>query len=156
MYKKISILVLTIFLILWGLPTYAIEANEISPIKMVFQLIFYLIIFILVILFTIYGTRIIAKNYKGFTSSKYIDLLDVMNLPGGCKIIITRINQKIYILSVTNNNTSVIDVIEAEEFPICEEKFNKCLNDYLSKNGNEHKLSEKIENLINKINIKKG
>ncbi|MBU5254767.1 flagellar biosynthetic protein FliO [Tissierella praeacuta] len=156
MNKKTNILVVLIFLTLYGLPVHAIEVVESSPIKIVFQLIFYITMFTVVIFLTIWGTKIVAKNYKGFTSSKYIDLLDVMNLSSGCKIVITRINQKIYILAVTNNNTNIIDVIEADEFPIREEKFNEYLNNYLDKNGNIYKINKKIESLFSNLKDKEG
>jgi len=145
-----------IFLNLYGLPVYAMESIESSPIKIVFQLIFYITMFTVVIFLTIWGTKIVAKNYKGFTSSKYIDLLDVMNLTGGCKIVITRINQKIYILAVTNNNTNIIDIIKVDEFPIHEEKFNEYLSSCLSKNRNGYKINRKLENLFSNLKDKEG
>ncbi len=155
MCKKISLLFVHIFLILYGFPAYSVGYEEISPIKIVFQLIFYIVIFIVVIFFTLYGTKLIAKNLKGITSSKYISLLDVMNIPGGSKIVIAKINDTIYILSVSNNNTSVIDVIEADSFPTYEENFDNYLSKYLHGKNNEHKMNKKLEKLFDKFIIKK-
>ena len=94
--KRINLLFIFIFVTLYGLPAYAAGYEEISPTKIIFQLIFYIVIFILVIFLTLYGTKLIAKNFKGITSSKYISLLDVINIPGGAKIIIA----KIYVIVV--------------------------------------------------------
>ncbi len=155
MNKRINLLFVFVFLILNGLPVYAAGYEEISPIKIVFQLIFYIVIFILVIFFTLYGTRLIAKNFKGIASSKYISLLDVMNIPGGTKIVITKINSKIYILATTNNNTNVVDIIDEENFPTYDENFDTYLSKYVNKNHYDHKINKKLENLFNRINIKK-
>ncbi|CAK7042719.1 flagellar biosynthetic protein FliO [Tissierella carlieri] len=153
--KRINLLFIFIFVTLYGLPAYAAGYEEISPTKIIFQLIFYIVIFILVIFLTLYGTKLIAKNFKGITSSKYISLLDVINIPGGVKIIIAKINDKIYILSVADNNTNVIDTIEADNFPTHEENFDNYLSKYLHGNNNDNKINKKLENLFDKFNIKK-
>lgn len=155
MSKRVNLLFIFVFLALNGLPVYAVAYEEISPIKIIFQLIFYIVIFILVVFFTLYGTRLIAKNFKGIASSKYISLLDAMNIPGGTKIIITKINSKIYILATTNNNTNVVDIIDEEDFPTYDEKFDTYLSKYANKNHYEYKINRKLENLFNRINIKK-
>ena len=129
--------------------------EDISLTKTILQLVFYIIIFVLVIFFSLYGTKLVAKNLKGFAKSRYISLIDVMNIPGGSKIIITKINNKVYIMSITNNATTVIDIIEEDEFPVLEEEFNNYLDKYLKQSNTESKLSTNITTLFRKININK-
>lgn len=155
MNKKAILLFIFIFTNLYGLPVYATGYEETSLIKIIFQLIFYIIIFVLVIFLSLYGTKLIAKNFKGITSSKYVNLLDVMNIPGGTKIIIIKINNKIYILSTNNNNTNIIDIIEADGFPIYDDNFDNYLSKYLIRNHNDQKINKKLESLLDKLNIKK-
>ena len=155
MNKKVILLFLITSIFFYGFPVYAKGFEETSLTKIILQLIFYIIVFVLVIFFSLYGTKLIAKNFKGVTSSKYVNLLDVMNIPGGAKIVLTKINNKIYILSITNNNSNVIDVIEADDFPIYDENFDNYLSKYLNRNLNKHKINKKLGNLFDKFNIKK-
>lgn len=120
-------------------------------VKLVLQLILYLLIFIAVIIATFYGTKLIAKNAKGMSGNKYIKVLDVANIPGGSKIIIAEINDKIYILSASNNGINLIDIIEGEDFPIIEEDFDTYLDKYLIQNKfNYDKINKKVKSFFNK------
>lgn len=150
-----KLLILCITMINYSSIVYAAGNEETSIIKTILQLIFYIIIFVFVIFFSLYGTKLIAKNFKGITSSKYIKLLDIINIPGGAKIIIAKINRKIYILSTNNNGINVIDVIEEEEFYAEEESFDNYLSKYLNTDYSNYNISNKIKSLINKFNIKK-
>lgn len=155
MSKKLSLLFILNLLIFQGIPVYAVNYEEISPIKIIFQLIFYIVIFILVIFFTLYGTKLIAKNFKGVVSSKYMSLLDVLNISNGTKIVIVKVNKKVYILATSNNITNVIDIVDEDDFPIYDESFDNYLSKYLNKNNNEYGINKKLEGLLNKININK-
>lgn len=146
--KKVAIILL-IILTLFSLPIYSEGYENTSIIKLVLQLVFYLIVFIAVIFIALYGTKLVAKNTKGMSSSKYINLLDAINIPGGSKIIIAEINEMIYILSTNNNGVSVIDIIEGKDFSIIEENFDTYLDKYLTKNKLDYqKLNEGFKSFI--------
>lgn len=133
------------------MPAYADSYKSISAIKLVFQLIFYVVIFIAVIAATLYGTKLIAKSSKKMIASKHIKLLDVMNIPGGSKIIISEINNTIYILSTSNSGVSVIDKIKKDDFPIVEEEFDTYLDKYLTDNKLDYtNVKNKVKSFFNK------
>lgn len=152
MGTKKKLLVLPIILTLFSSPVYSQGYENINRMKLGFQLIFYLVIFIAVIFATLYGTKLIAKNAKGMANSKYIQLLDVINIPGGSKIIIAKINDKIYLLSTTNNGVNIMDIIEEKDFPMVEENFDTYLDRYLIKNKlNYSKINGNLKSFFNKF-----
>lgn len=142
MKSRINALIFCIILLLINLPVYADGYESISLVKIILQLIFYIIIFALVVFLSLYGTKLIAKNFKGITSSKYIGLLDLMNIPGGGKVVIIKINKKVYILLTTNTSSNVIDIVDEVDF--CYE--NESFDNYLSKYLNKSIISDKTEN----------
>lgn len=151
--KTFSVLIILIFL---SLPSYAQDYGATSIWKTIFQLIFLILVFIAVVFFSLYGTKLVAKNYKGMTNSKYVKILDAINIPGGSKIVVTQINNKIYVLSTNNNTTTVLDIIDEENFLLMEENFEGYLNKYLTKdNLNYSKISENIKLNFNKFTKKK-
>lgn len=133
MKKLISLLFVFSIAIFHSLPAHGIGYEDTSLPKVIFRLIVYLFISILVIAVTIYGTRLISKGFKGFASSKYIDILDAINIPGGAKLIITKINKKIYIIGVNNTSFNLIDIIEEDDFIEANESFDNYLSKYLNK-----------------------
>lgn len=147
---RITLFSLSIILILSGFPVYSAGFEDVSLGQIIFKLIAYLLIFIFVILLTLYGTRLIGKNFKGMGRSKYINILDAINLPGGSKLVITKVNQKVYLLGVNNSNINVIDIIEENEFPEAEEEFHDYLTKFLDKNKDyNNPLSKFISGLNN-------
>lgn len=150
MKKKIVGLISFVILLLPNITVYAGGYENISLFKIILQLIFYIIIFILVIFLSLYGTKLIAKNVKGITSSKYINLLDLMNIPGGGKITITKINKKVYILLITSNSSSIIDIIDEDAFSFESENFDNFLTKYLNKNNVKSDAGKKIMSFFNK------
>ena len=134
MIKKRAVLVLLVIIILSSFPVYSQGYENTSIFKIVGQLIFLLVVFIAMIFLTFYGTKLVAKNSSSMAKSKYIQLIDAINIPGGSKIIIAKINDKIYILATNNSATNIIDIIEEEEFPITEEGFENFLDKDLIKN----------------------
>lgn len=149
---KVNIfLLIFIAIIFLNLPVYANGYENISLMNIIIKLVFYLFIFILVIVLSILGTRFIGKNFKGISSSKYITLLDTLNLPGGSKLLITEINNNIYILSTNNSSTSVIDIIKKADFNIDGVNFENYLSKYLNKSNQENIA----EILLNKFHKKK-
>lgn len=111
---------------------FASAYEDIGLFQIVLKSIFYLGILIAVIFASLYGSRLIAKNYRSYASSRYIDLLDSINIPGGNKIIIIRISKKIYILSLSSNGSNLIDTVEEEEF------FSEDFDDYLARYSKEN------------------
>ena len=130
MIKKRLVLALLVIIMLSSFPVYSQGYENTNVFKLVGQGIFYLVIFIAMIFLTLYGTKLVAKNASGMAKSKYIQLIDAINITSGSKIIIAKINNKIYILTTSNNGSNIIDIIEEEDFPIIEEN----LDSYLDKN----------------------
>ncbi|NLK43711.1 MAG: hypothetical protein GX300_04885 [Tissierellia bacterium] len=139
-----------IFFYLIGTPVYSTGLEEVSIFKIILQLMFYLGIFIGVILLSIYGTRFIAKSYKRVVSSKYMDLIDVLNIPGGSKIAIININEKIYIISINNNSTTVIDKLSKDDFDISVENFDKYLDRHFERWNNTLKSNKILGKIYSK------
>lgn len=156
MKNRINVLIFFIILVVINLPVYAEGYESISLVKIILQLIFYIVIFALVVFLSLYGTKLIAKNFKGITSSKYIGLLDVMNIPGGGKIVLTKINKKVYILLTTNNSSNVIDIVDEGDFCYENESFDNYLSKYLNKNNINNKAAEKFIKIFNKSKDKEG
>lgn len=150
MKNKINALIFFIILIIFNLPVYAGGYENISLVKIILQLIFYIIIFALVVFLSLYGTKLVAKNFKGITASKYIGLLDLMNIPGGGKIVITKINKKVYILFTTNNSSNIIDILDEDDFYLENESFDNYLSKYLNKNNINDKIGKKFVSFFNK------
>lgn len=150
MKNRINALIFFIILMLFNLPVHAGGYENISLVKIVLQLIFYIIIFLLVVFFSLYGTKLVAKNFKGITASKYMSLLDIMNIPGGGKIVITKINKKVYILFTTNNSSNVIDIIDEDDFCLESKSFDNYLSKYVNKNNINDKIGEKFISFFNK------
>lgn len=130
---------------------YATGYGNTSLFQVLLKLLLYIGIFIVVIIITLYGTRLIAKNYKGYGGSKYIKLLDTLSIPGGIKIVIMEINEKIYILSLSSNTTEVVDILNKDEF--IQEDFNSYLDKHTNKNHIRRNLG--IDKIIEKLNFSK-
>lgn len=141
MKKKFKFLYVFISLIFISIPVYGSGYEDISLFKIILQLIFYLVIFVAVILLSIYGTKFIAKNYKKVVSSKYMDLIDILTIPGGSKLAIVKVNNNVYILSISNNGTTVIDKLNKDEFHTLEDNFDNYLDKYLGKWNNNLKTN---------------
>lgn len=152
MKKKVYILLLIfIAMIFCNFPVYANGYENISLLNIIIKLILYLFAFVLVIILAMLVTRFIGKNLKGLSSSKYITILDTMNLPGSSKLVIAKINKNIYILSTNNSNTNVIDIINKEDFDVDGVNFENYLSKYLNKSNQDNIL----EILLNKYHKKK-
>lgn len=150
MSRNRALLVLLIILTLFSSPVYSQGYENPSMIKLTFRLIVNLVIFIAVILLALYGTKLVAKNSKGIGNSKYIQLLDAINIPGGSKIIIAKINNQVYILSSGNNGTNLIDKIQEEDFPMDEEDYDTYIDKYLANNKlNFKNINQGIKSFFN-------
>lgn len=138
-------------ILIFSSPVYGTGFEEVNIFKTILQLMFYLGVFIAVIILSIYGTRFIARNYRKAVSSKYVELLDVINIAGGSKILILKINEQIYVLYTSNNNATVIDKFSKDDFPIKEDNFDNYLERYFDK----FNINLKTSKLLNKLNLKK-
>ena len=157
MLKKAGQVLLAWIIIFVGKPIYAKAYGEVSQMRIFFELIIYLVIFAIVIFVSLYGTRLVAKNFKGITGSKYMNILDAINIPGGSKIVITKINAKIYILAINNNTTNILDIIDEVDFPIIDEEEQ---SDYLSRYFDKDrlyydKIGKSIKSKFDRFNRKK-
>lgn len=121
----------------------------------ILKLFFYIIVVILVLVITIYGTRIVAKNSRRFMNSKYIKVIDSLNLGTNIKILIVEISNYIYILVITNNSTEVVEKLSKEKFEDnyeFEEHLNKYKEKYTSDNEHLNKFLDNIKNSSKKFN----
>lgn len=141
-------------LFIFSTPVYSVGYEDVSLTKTILQLLFYLLVFVVVIFVTLYGTKLIAKNHKKFTGSKYIQLIDVLNMQTGIKLAIVNINKKIYILSISNTSTTVIDTIDEQDFVT--ETFDNYLNKHIIKKDIDSlNFNIDIKKLINKLKFSK-
>lgn len=144
--KKI-LSILFILIVSFGIPSFAAEtivnSESTSLGKMIFTLMFYILIFVAVILLSLYGTKLIAKNYKGMGYSKYMRVKDMINLPNNVKLSLVELNNKIYVILTSNNSNSVVDIVDSNDFPNDPEEFNKYLDKYIDIS----KLGQKLRNI---------
>ncbi|MBZ2173862.1 flagellar biosynthetic protein FliO [Schnuerera sp. xch1] len=126
----------------------------------ILKLIFYIIVIIIVLVVTVYGTKFIARNSKRFIGSKYMKLIDILNLGANIKILIVEIKEYVYILAITNNSTEMLEKLPKDEF---EEKqdFEEHFSEYKKRYdvnyrniANIPKSIKKILNISNKSNDK--
>lgn len=156
MINKIKLVCIFMVSLFFSFPVYAGGYGGVNVAKVTFQLIMYIIIFIAVIFMSLYGTKLVARNFKDMSNSKYVKVLDAMNIPGGSKIVITKVSNRIYILAIGNSGTNILDIIDEDEFPIIEDNFDNYLSKYLSKkNLNYNKMNGKIKVIFDKFNKKK-
>ncbi|MBW4828695.1 MAG: hypothetical protein KZY61_06025 [Clostridiaceae bacterium] len=115
MKKKTFIMFLTFFL-----PEIVFAASHsegsFNYIQLFFKTVVYIIIFILVLFATFYGTKLLAKRSKPFFKSKYVEIIDSVNLGSNNRIVIAKVANYIYILSINNNDTVLMDKIEIQSF----------------------------------------
>ncbi len=101
------------------------------------NLILYIGVITLVLLMTIFGTRYIAKNTKRFVSSKYMKIVDVLNLGTNLKIIMLQIKDYIYVIVVSNNSIEVVDKLPKDSI-VHVEDFEEYLNRYAFSSKNKY------------------
>ncbi len=131
--------------------------EETSPAKLILKLVLSIIVFILILIFAFYGTKFFAKKSKKFLRSKYMEIIDTISLGNNVKIIIAKILDQVYILSVTNNNVNIIDKFKDTEFDDkYDEKFEKYLDKYKYETPNYelNNVQMKIKSFISKLNRK--
>ncbi len=141
--KRLKLIIINLsVLLLISMPVFAeIDSNagNYSTFGMIFKLILYIFIFILIILFALYGTRFVAKNFNVNAKSRYINIIDSISISTSMRIIIFEINSMIYIIAISNDKVELIDKYALDKFNIIE-------NEDL-----EHNMSMKDNPLIEKI-----
>lgn len=91
-------------------------------------MLLYLFLFLVVIVITVYGTKFIAKKSRKILNSKYMQVIDTININLNTKIILAKIIDKIYIILINNNNATLIDKFDADNFNINTTDNDKDLN----------------------------
>ncbi len=153
--KRKAFLLICLIILASNNLSFAAGLEKISLLKTIFQLVFYILMFALVIFVTIFGTKLIARNYKINLASKNMDIIDTLNIPGGIKLIIVKIMNKVYILSLSATNTTVIDILSKEEFDKFSDSFDALMekhNNRIGKIQSDGKFNEIISSIINKKN----
>ena len=152
MNVKFKIFILNLVLVLFmGNISYATEGADFSIAGAILKLLFTTMIFIVVIIITIYGTRFIAKKSNRFISSKYIRVIDSLNLGTNIKIVMVEINNFVYILVTNNNTIEIVDKIVREEFEFNQNKDSeKELYRYMDRYDYISKFQGKMNKILNK------
>lgn len=101
------------------------------------NLILYIGVITLVLLMTIFGTRYIAKNTKRFVSSKYMKIVDVLNLGTNLKILMLQVKDYIYVIVVSNNSIEVVDKLPKDSIVYVED-FEEYLDRYAFSSKNKY------------------
>ena len=149
--SKLFFLSLSMVLLISSI-SYATDEIGFSIGRALLKLLFYTLILVFVLVITIYGTKFIAKNTRGFINSKYMKIIDILNLSNNAKIVIIEINHVVYILAITNNTIEIVDKLPKEEFDFnknldFEEQLDRCKNNkYFSK------FQIKLQRILNKTN----
>lgn len=112
------------------------EDNGINLISYFGNLIFFLIIFAGIVFLALYLTKFIAKKTNYLGRSKNLTILEFMNVSANVKIMTVKIYKKVYILSISNGHTTVIDKLDEEDL---DQKFEDYLNQNLMQNESDFK-----------------
>lgn len=94
-----------------------------------FKLVLYMVIVVFVIGLTVFGTRFLAKHSQKFINSKYMKIVDMLNIGANNKVLMLEIEDYIYVIVMTNNSSELIDKIKKDEL-IKDGDFEDKLNKY--------------------------
>ncbi|MTI48003.1 flagellar biosynthetic protein FliO [Sporosalibacterium faouarense] len=125
------------------------------------KIVLYLLALALVLFLTYYGTKFIARHSKKLGKGNNIEILDQFSFGSNNKILVAKIYRKIYVLSVNNNQTSVIDKLsekdinlEDQESLVDNRDFEKQLDsimDSIDDDSGESGLNDKLVNMKMKV-----
>ena len=155
--KKNKRVLLQILLMLFLLDTnvaYAAQ-QDISLGSVVLKMIIYIAVIAFVLILTIYGTRFIAKNSQKFINSKYIKIVDILNLNANVKLLLIDVNENIYLLAISSNSIEFINKFEKNEIRLGEnfdEHLSRFNRNYNANQKNFSKMSIDIQKLFNAVN----
>jgi len=124
--------------------------NEFGTVML--NLIIYIGAITLVLLLAVYGTRYIAKNTKRFVTSKYMRIVDILNLGTNLKILMLQVKEYIYVIVVSNNSIEVVDKLPKESIVQLDD-FEDYLNKYTfsPKSRYINTIYKNITNISNRL-----
>lgn len=132
MKKRLLIIVnITIIIILNCSSVLATDdglTEDVDLLSMLIKALSYLAAFVIVLFLTFYGTKFFAKYSRKIGKSNNIQVVEHFNLGNNNKILVIKIYNKKYILSINNNNTTVIDSFDID-----------------ASNENQEKISDKMD-----------
>ncbi|AFS78595.1 putative flagellar protein [Gottschalkia acidurici 9a] len=105
-------------------------------------MILFLAIFIGIILLALYSTKFIAKKTNNLSRSNNMQVLDFINIGANTKIVIIKIYDNVYILSMGNNYTTFIDKLKEDDLG---EDFQSILNKSLYQNNNNQDFKQHMD-----------
>ena len=125
-----------------------------SYISYFFSIILLIAIFIGVVFLALYSTKFIAQKTNNLGNNRNIKIVDFINLSRETRIVTVKIYNKLYILSVNNNSTTVIDELKEEDLGV---EFSELLQKNMEFRNDKY-LNYNIVDLKNKISkaIKKS
>ena len=127
------------FISLISKKTYAIgeKSNGINYLSYFGSLLFFIIIFAVIIFLALYLTKFISKKTNSMGRGKNLTVLDFINLSGNVKLVTVKVYKKVYILSIANNHTTVVDKLDEEDLDL---DFEDYLNQNLMNNPDDFKI----------------
>ncbi|NLW22294.1 MAG: hypothetical protein GXY88_03410 [Tissierellia bacterium] len=111
-----KILLLILLIMFTSNISIAVGQGDYSIGKALVKSIFYLFITAIVLIITVYGTRFIAKNSRKLACSKYMRIIDSLNLGVNLRIIMVEVGEMVYVLAVSNNSIDLIDKLPKKVF----------------------------------------
>ncbi|WP_041701676.1 flagellar biosynthetic protein FliO [Gottschalkia acidurici] len=141
--KKITLLAINLVSVLLSGYTYAYnEGGKTSYFSYFLSMILFLAIFIGIILLALYSTKFIAKKTNNLSRSNNMQVLDFINIGANTKIVIIKIYDNVYILSMGNNYTTFIDKLKEDDLG---EDFQSILNKSLYQNNNNQDFKQHMD-----------
>ncbi len=114
----------------------------------ILKMLFYIGMVILVLFMAMYGTRFIAKNTRRFISSKYMKVIDVLNLGTNLKIMMIEIKDNVYVIAVTSNSIEVIEKLSKEVINQMDD-FQQHFSKYTMKYKHMNSIYKNIDRFLN-------
>lgn len=93
------------------------------------KFILYMLIVVFVIGLTVFGTKFLAKHSQKLINSRYMKIVDMLNIGANNKILMIEISDYIYVIAMTGNSSELIDKIKKDEL-INDGDFEDKLNKY--------------------------
>ena len=111
-----------VFLIFFSLTVYGVSMGGDSIFLTILKLIGYIIVLLGTIVITFYGTKLIASLYKKKNrTSSLIEIIGNYPIGSNQKVILLKVKEKVHVILITGNSSTVIDEFNFEEFESVEE-----------------------------------
>lgn len=110
------------------------------------KLLFFLVIFIGIVFGALYFSKFIAKKTNHLAKGRHIRVIEAVSLNAGVRIVTVKIYKKVYIMSISSNQTTLIDTLD-------EGDIDKDFEDYLNENleNNPKDLNDLLDNIKDKM-----